>query len=353
VTGPPGGLKIEGTMATAKLGVLLQPAFESAGSATLDGMRNNFFLRRARILFGMTLGTDLELFAETDSPDLGKATGVDMMGNVVRVGPSANIQDAFMTWKPMDEFKLDLGMMLIPFSHNSVQGATTLYSWDYFVPYSFLQSAPLGNYIGRDTGLQARGLIAKQLEYRVGVFQGKRDGAGMPPMVPSRNSPRIAARLQYNVFDAESAYFYAGTYGGTKRILSVGAGFDHQDDYNAFAGDVFFDWPVGMDVATAQVNFLYYDGNGWIAVPQQYDLLAEAGYRLGALKLSPIIRFEMQKLDTPTPAVPDVMRIGGGLVYWYMGHNANLKVFYTYTKPDSDMQQSWSQINVQTQFFLF
>ena len=45
----PGGLKIEGARSSIRLGFLLQPAFESAGSATVDGMRNNFFLRRARL----------------------------------------------------------------------------------------------------------------------------------------------------------------------------------------------------------------------------------------------------------------------------------------------------------------
>jgi hypothetical protein len=350
--GAPRGLKIEGTKATAKLGFLLQPAFESAGSPSLNGMSNNFFLRRARLLAGMTLGTDLELFFETDSPNLGK-TVVGAMGATSIVAPTANVQDAFMTWKPMDEFKIDLGMMLVPFSHNSLQGATTLYGWDYFA-YSFQQSGGLGNYIGRDTGLQLRGLIAKHLEYRLGVFQGKRGGNGTPPKVVARNAPRLMARLQFNLFDAETGYFYAGTYGGTKKVVSIGGGIDHQDEYNAFAGDVFVDLPVGNDVFTLQANVIYYDGKTWINVPKQTDLVGEVGYRLGALSLSPIFRFEMTKISNNTAATgPDVMRIGGGLVYWYMGHNANLKAFYTWTKPDNDMLHSYSTINVQTQFFVF
>src|SRR4029453_19165541 len=120
----------------------------------------------------------------------------------------------------MDEFKLDGGMMLIPFTHNSVQGATTLYALDYFAG-SFTQSAGFGNFTGRDVGVQARGLVIGHLEYRLGVFTGFR-GAPLMGATNTRAEMRIAARVQYNLFDPETAFFYAGTYGGAKRIVSFG-----------------------------------------------------------------------------------------------------------------------------------
>jgi hypothetical protein len=302
-------------------------------------------------MLGLTLGDQLELFAETDSPNLGKgATGIGT--------PAQLLQDAFLTWKPMDEFKIDLGMMLVPFSHNSVQGASTLYGLEYF-RYSFQQSGPFGNLAGRDTGIQVRGLIAKHLEYRVAAMQGKREAAA-PPKVAGRNEPRFLARLQFNLFDPETGYFYAGTYSGTKKVVSIGAGFDHQDDYNAFAGDVFVDLPtVGEDVLTAQVVFEYLDGKTWLApsagppvvagVAKQTDLMAEVGYRIGSLKLSPIFRFELQTPDTG----PKTTGFGGGLSYWYMNHNANVKLFYMNTKTDAAGQKAINQINLQTQFYVF
>jgi hypothetical protein len=352
----PGGLKIAGTNATAKLGFLLQPAFESISGSMpgSENMTNNLYLRRVRLMVGMTLGDVFELFAETDTPNLGK---LNAAGATLGT-PVAAIQDAFMTWKPMDEFKVDLGMMLVPFSHNSVQGATTLYGLEYF-GYSFRQSARIGNFVGRDTGVQLRGLIAKKLEYRLGAFQGQRIGASAPD-VAGRNAPRLMARLQFNILDPETGYFYAGTYGGTKTVLSVGAGYDHQDDYNAVAGDVFADIPIGTDVLTAQVNFIWLDGGDWLGnaitgppmvpgVPKQWALMAEAGYRLGAIKLNPIVRFEVNKIDGGV----QTLTFGGGLVYWYMGHNANLKVFYLNTTPDTDGAKAINQINIQTQFFVF
>jgi hypothetical protein len=264
------------------------------------------------------------------------------------------MQDAFATWKPMDELKLDVGLFLIPFSHNAIQGAGTLYGLDYFA-YTFQQIGPLTNFAGRDLGAQLRGLLMKKLEYRVAVLQGNRGSppVTMPPTPPfSRTPVRIAGRLQLNLFDAETGYFYGGTYGGTKKILSIGAGFDHQDDYNAFAGDVFADWPVGDDVVTAQFNVLYFDGKTWApGVPKQTDLMAEAGYRIGALRLSPIVRFE--SINYSAAGTPDVLRLSGGLAWWVMNHTVNVKLFYTFIKPDSDTLHKVSQINLQMQFYVF
>jgi hypothetical protein len=349
---PTGGLKIAGTNATAKIGFLLQPAFEALGGGAVNNFTNNLYVRRVRLMVGMTLGEEFELFAETDTPNLfyvNQATGA-------KTAPIVGIQDAFMTWKPMDEFKIDAGFFLVPFSHNSLQGATTLYSLEYF-RYSFAQSARIGNVAGRDAGIQFRGLVAKMLEYRLGILQGQRVGPDAANnKVGGRNAPRIMARVQLNLLDPETGYFYAGTYGGSKKVLSIGGGFDHQDDYNAFAGDVFLDLPFGTDVLTAQVNFIHYDGKTWLGgmggVPKQNDLMAEAGYRIGAAKLSPILRFDWQKVSGGNTTTT----FGGGLAFWYMNHNANLKAFYLNTKadvPGVTGEKSVHQINVQTQFFVF
>jgi hypothetical protein len=340
----PGGLKLEGTGgASARLGFLLQPAYEfDSGTATSTQNTQTFFLRRARLMVGLNLGSTVELFAETDSPNLGKLTGVQASAGMA-------IQDAFMTWKPADEFKLDAGMFLIPFTHNSIQGAGTLYGWDYFA-YSFQQSGPLGNFAGRDTGAQIRGIIGGHLEYRGAVLTGRREALAMgaTETPSSRTVLRFAGRIQYNVFDPETTYFYAGTYGGTKRILSIGAGIDKQDEYTAWAVDGFFDWPLNGDVITAQAALLHYDGKSWIGLPKQTDIVAEAGYRIGSLRLSPIIRFEHQTLDAPAPKTT---RIGGGIAWWVEGHNANVKLFYTNVKADPGT--SWSQLNLQAQFYVF
>jgi hypothetical protein len=352
----PGGLRIDGNNASLKLGFLVQPATEYQSQAVgSNEAAQYFFLRRARIMLGITLGSSFELFAETDSPNLGKPSQPgQMLANTV----GTNIQDAFVTWKRFEQFKIDAGMMLLPFLHNSLQSASSLYGWDYYA-YSFQQNAGLGGYVWRDTGLQVRGLLLGHLEYRAGVFTGKRQipppAPAGAPVVPgdSRTVPRLAGRVQYNVFDPETAFFYAGTYAGSKRILSFGAGIDHQDTYNAWALDGFFDWPVGADVVTGQLVFARYDGGSWIALPKHNVIMAEAGYRFGTLKLSPIVRVEQLMVDAPTPMSSDQTRYAAGLAWWYMGHNANLKLFYTYARPDSATQSAYSQVNLQMQLYVF
>jgi hypothetical protein len=340
---PLGGLKIEGSGASLKLGFLFQPSYEFAsGSPTSTVNVQHFFVRRMRLMAGLTVGSQLEFFADTDSPNIARNTNV---------APSSGmaIQDAFMTWKPMDEFKLDGGMMLIPFSHNSVQGATTLYGLDYFAS-SFAQSAGFGNFAGRDVGAQARGLVIGHLEYRLGLFTGNR-GAPLMGANTSRTELRVAARVQYNLFDPETAFFYAGTYLGAKKVVSFGAGVDHQDNYTAFDVDAFVDLPVGADVLTAQAAFMHFGNStpAWIAVVKQNDVVFEVGYRLSALKLSPIFRFEDQFF---TDADTSLLRISVGVAWWPMGHNLNVKLFYTYAKPSSPAE-SFSTVNLQAQLYVF
>jgi hypothetical protein len=351
----PGGLKIDGAGASIKLGFLLQPAYEFTDqSPTADEASQTFFLRRARLMVGMSLGSMFELFVETETANLGRAAGPAPGGGVAST-VGANIQDAFITWKPLEQFKLDAGLILIPLSHNGLQGATTLYSWDYYA-YSFQQNGALGNYVGRDTGVQVRGLLFEHLEYRLGAFTGRRvvPAPMMMEAVPmSRTALRVAGRVQYNFFDAESGFFYAGTYHGAKRVLSVGGGFDLQSDYRSFAGDVFLDWPLGTNVVTAQADVVRYDGGTWAPIPTQTSIMTEAGYRIGNWKLSPIVRFELLRLDAPSPQAPDFTRLGAGLAYWYMGHNANVKAFYSFVRAETPGQNSYSQVNLQMQFFVF
>src|SRR5205823_1215113 len=95
----------------------------------------------------------------------------------------------------------------------------------------------------------------------------------MTPDAASINTFRVMARVQFNLFDPETGYFYAGTYGGAKKILSIGGGIDHQGGYTGLAADLFFDWPLGADVLTAQVNYLHLSGTAPIAVAKQDDVM--------------------------------------------------------------------------------
>ena len=365
VTPPAAGpLKIEGKNGTSiRLGLLLQPQLQAVNSpsAALSGYGYNLYLRRARILVGGTLFDKVEFFVDTDYPNLflDSNSGTAADPNFQKSTPGMNVQDAFMTYKAFGDFvKVDAGYMLPPMAHNALQGATTLYSWDYF-GYSFTHSAAFGssgNPVGRDVGVQLRGLVLdNHIEYRVGLFQGLRDNQTATD-VAARNFFRATGRLQINLLDAETGFFYAGSYLGAKKILSVGGSFDLQDKYKYFAGDVFVDMPIGPGVVTGQVNVAHWDGGTFIpGLIKQTALMGEAGYAITGIWVSPIVRAEKRfgtTGATPETTVRDETRIGGGVAFWPYGHNTNVKAFYTHVKTDG-AARGFNQFNLQWQLFVY
>ncbi|MGC4093147.1 MAG: hypothetical protein QM756_35720 [Polyangiaceae bacterium] len=346
---PPTQLKLELANGTSiRFGLLWQGQYEARGNSSNDDLTQNLYLRRFALLIGGTVLHDFEYFFDTDFADLFKApTGDQSLKN----GPGIATKDAFVTYKALgDQLKIDGGLLLPPGSHNSLQGGGSLYAWDFFLN-TYRHNTVFGstaNPYGRDVGAQLRGLLfGGSLEYRAGVFQGKRN----PPVTgaASRNPFRFAARVQLNLLDPETGYFYGGTYLGTKKIFSLGASVDYQhggdESYRAFSGDAFVDLPVGPGGVTAQVNVIHRNGGSRVQLPKQTAFSAEAGYRFEALKLSPIARFERRFADAPLGNETDV---GGGLAFWAFGHTSNLKAFYTRLIPD-EPARAYDQFNLQWQ----
>jgi hypothetical protein len=341
-----------------RVGVLLQPQFQVAGDLSRDSYSKNLFMRRTRILLGGTLFGQFEYFVETDFANLFLANNVaganGAPDTAVKSTPGMNIQDAYGTWKAFgDLVKLDIGYMLPPLAHNALQSAATLLAMDYFA-YTFVQSTAFqssGNPIGRDVGAQLRGLLLDgHVEYRAGLFQGLRNGQTATD-VGSRNFFRFTGRLQINLLDAETGFFYAGTYQGTKKILSVGGSVDIQDKYKYFAGDAFVDLPVGpAGVVTAQVNVTHLDGGTFIpTLIKRTAVMGEAGFLISALHLSPIVRAEHR---WGSGSLADQTYLGGGIAYWPRGHNINVKAFYGRLQETGAVHAA-NQVNIQTQLFMY
>lgn len=349
----PAQLKIDaGNGTTIRFGVLWQGQAEAKGNSANDDLTRNLYVRRFSLLIGGTVLHDFEYFFDSDLADLFKApTGDQSLKN----GPGFQTKDAFATYRVLDDrLKVDGGLLLPPGTHNFLQGGGSLYGWDFFLnTFRFGSSfGSVNNPYGRDVGAQLRGLVADGLlEYRAGVFQGKRN----PPVTgaASRNGFRYAARVQLNFLDPETGYFYGGTYLGTKKIFSVGASVDYQhggqESYRAFGGDVLLDLPVGPGEITAQVDVLHRNGGSRVKIPSQTAFMAEAGYRFDAIKLSPIARFERRWGDEAAGRETDV---GGGLAFWPYGHNSNLKAFYTRLIPDSPTK-AYHQLNAQWQLHFY
>jgi hypothetical protein len=311
---PPWRIVSSDGKSSIQFGFLAQPQAEWLTTADGTGTARNIYLRRLRLIVGGKVNEKLSFFIETDSPNLGKgtATGKKVEANIY-------LQDVILTYTFRDEIQLDAGMLLVPVSHNSTQGATTLLAIDYGA-YSFLASEPTTSCVGRDYGVQARGyLLDKHVEYRLGVFQGFRDVTATSPF-------RYSGRAVWYPFEAETGFFYSGTNLGSRRILAIGTSFDHQSDYTAAAFDVYWDWKIRRgDGVTAQVDYLHYDGGQTFQqLPDQGTWLAEAGYYHGALRISPF--FQVARRTYPDPVLPDETRYQVGAAYWLSGHRLNLKL---------------------------
>ena len=366
---PPPPLRVENASVSIRFGILAQPQFEMAGAPDADSTTKNLFLRRIRFMVGGTLFRDFDYFFDTDYPDLFKVDPANQSGGTGKNAPGLNVQDAFVTFRPAGNlFKTDAGFMLPPLSHNAVQGAGTLYGSDYFVntfrrnvlsnldPFGSSGQSPAG----RDLGVQLRGLLLNDhFEYRVGIFQGVRVGplpamgAGTAGVVGGNNFFRVAARLQVNVLDAESEYFYQGTYLGSKKILSFGGFYDFEDQYKSLGGDAILDIPAGPGIVTAQADLVRWDGGNFImTLPKSTAIMAEAGYLIRPIKLSPFGRVERLAVSQPTPTSPSEDRYGGGLSFWPYGHNSNLKAVFARVHRDP-APHDFNQINVQWQLFFY
>src|SRR5205814_4232995 len=125
---------------------------------------------------------------------------------------------------------------------------------------------------------------------------------GTATTVGSNNFFRATGRLQINLLDAEPGFFYAGTYLGKKKILSLGITGDTQKSYHYYGGDVFADLPLGPGIFTAQVNVVHMTGGTFIpymvsattgavtGLATQTALMSEVGFNFSGLNLSPIFR---------------------------------------------------------------
>ena len=348
-----------------KLGILLQGWADWNGQSNAvgetAGFQQNLFLRRARFFLGGQVAKDVTFFFMTDNPNLGKSTQTLTSGTTGVKAPGTGfiVQDAFVEWKIANEFAIQGGLILIPLCRNCNSSAASLVSMDYGT-FSFQESAPTQSSVGRDTGFQAKGYFADDhLEYRAGVYSGFR-----APGV--KNSFRFTGRVQYDVFDVEKGQFYAGTYFGKKKILAIGGSYDAQNDYSAYAGDVFFDFPVGGgNGITAQADYIHYDGGNTFgftaptatkspALYKQDDLFVEAGFFLGGPKIMPFVRYEQQKYSDDVNKTLNRTKYQGGLGFYPYGANFNIKAGFGRTDaPDNPNVASTNQYTIQVQVFYF
>ena len=331
--------------ASLKVGFLIQPQVEVVETVDQEGESTNLFVRRLRVLLGGTINERWSFFFETDSPNLGKTSPNPGGTPSLKDQSDIYVQDAYVTYSYNQAFKVDAGMIMLPHSRNGTQSAATLLAVDYG-PYTFIDSGPGGERVGRDYGVQLRGYPANQrLEYRIAVAQGVRG-------TEARNPLRVTGRAVYYPFGAETGFFYGGTFQGTKRQAGFGGGFDLQEDARIYSADAFFETPLAdkRQGLTVQFNWMRYDGGAFLPTLAKQDAwLVEAGYHLLNHRLSPFVQYQAR--DFANAAVPDQNSLQAGVAWWLAGHNRSLKL--SVGRQHTDGLPDRTQVLLQFQLFYF
>lgn len=181
------------------------------------------------------------------------------------------VLDAIAKFELHDNFNVWLGRMHPPSDRSNLSGPYFANVWE---PALIVSRYPNIAY-GRDNGLLFWGKpLEGKFVYSAGIFNGHNRAIGS-----SNTSDNLlyAARISLNLYDSEPvpAYYVANTYYGDKRILSIGAAYQFQedgvglspvnkDDFQGWNVDLLFEDIIGTGTLTIEGAYYDYDLNGQI-----------------------------------------------------------------------------------------
>jgi hypothetical protein len=324
-----------------RFGIQLQAWADEQQDATTKGYAQNLFIRRGRFLITGQVAPNVTFWFQTDNPNVGKApkTGTSLASGFL-------LQDFWAQWKINDAFMLTGGEFLVPLSRIELTSTTSFLTLD-ISPTTTVFAGPTQTNATRDTGVQAKGYLADgRLEYRAAIFQGIR-------IAGARNAFRRTAYLQYDLFEKETGYVYAGTNLGKKKIVALSGGYDGQSKYKSYNGNVYATIPVlGGDEFAGTIERSYYDGGTFITtLPKQHDDVVELGYYLHNFKVQPFMKWEDQKFSAASTPSKDLTRYGAGLNYYVSGQNLKFTGQYLRVKPKNGAINATNQFTIQMQMF--
>ena len=366
----------------------VQAQFAEKGAPDGTAWSKDFFVRRSRILLFGDLWKNISFFFETDQANWGKGG---------KWSSVFFVQDAYMSFKIVEAFNVDVGMILLPFSRANLQGAIGLNAMDYHL--NLIRFVPGSHHVWRDMGIQLRGTAAnKKFHYRLGVFNGAqgqslqkdaagavvKDAAGKDVLQSNPEDwPRFAGHVRYSILGDDTAFFFKGLHFAKAPIVSIGAGFDYQHgavmdrpaDLDgakkvvkkgtvthaiSASADVYADIPIGdKHEIVIQAGFFYYDHGNDVAYDQAGNrsvvaaknsglgIMTELGYRYDFVE--PVFSADWFKGDRDDN---DVLDLRGGVNFWIRNHNASVKMEFSGTKLGNLDKAPWSKaFTTQAQLF--
>lgn len=292
--------------------------------------KEDFYLRRGRFILVGQVMDGVKFFVETDNDK----AGMNGVGSV-----STDIQDAFVDFRILDlegsTHWVKGGLILLPFSFESVGSAASLLGLD----YNAEQIKFVNSFVWRDYGAELHGNVTKRFAYRVGVF----DGYDSPDSIKNDEARlRFTGHFAFNLIgDVETGWFYSQNRLGKSDFLTIGAGFDVQSeatvdttgdepavqDSEGFVVDVQSGFTLSPSLAV-MLNGAYYDWDN--AAFDGNTAFAEAGLLYDKVMLT-------AKYGLQDPSKGESLNdFTAGVHYFFKGHNARAGVEYRWG--DSDEQ---------------
>jgi len=319
--------------------------FEGSAEKSLD---SDFFLRRARIQVSGTAYKTLSFLIQTDNSNMGKRASPTSVGGATN---PAFVQDLVIGWTPIEDFTVEMGLLLTPTSRilgYSASGGQVQIEAPIDIIFQNLDRG------FRQNGAEVRGfLLARRIHYRAGLWEGFHStaSAGGNPAINPGGKPMAGAHVRFNLIGDETGYAFNAMYLDGKPRASIGASIQYQpraacpaavtgcsiasgagatatlNDYKFFGGDGFIDWPLPGDMEfSADAGVFRWDygdnvgasGAGTTGFPRTGTGFAGSlNFRAGVI--GAFVSAYKFGSDAGFPHTSDRRKIAGGLTWFVKG----------------------------------
>lgn len=324
-----------------------------------EGTTTEFGFRRNRLALMGAFGEHFGLYVQTEFQG---DVGIGTLGVTDAGAANFEILDAALRFKLDPRLNVWVGKFKYGFTRENLEACEMPLTLD----RSVLVRAP---YVStRDQGVAVWGnLLGGLFQYRLDAMNGRNEARSSP-----ESQLRYSARAHVSLLDPESDYGYKGTYLGKKKVLTVGAAYQHEGgvayadtaasagavDYDAWTVDAFFEYPL-EGIGTFTVSGAYadyvldsaYEGAaadlGTIGLNgEKNGGYVKAGYLLPGVPLQLFARAETWSFASLDGVFDQrVDWYGAGLNYYLRGQD--LKVSAEYSRSNFDKEGVFGDATVE------
>jgi hypothetical protein len=328
-------------------------ARDTGSGANGDENTNTFAFRRNRFAIMGAYGDNFSLYVNTDYSADNDMTSFSVTDGG---GDSFRVIDAVFRFKMNDDFNVWAGQFKYSLTRENLEACEKPLTLD----RSVLIHGPWDPYnISRDEGFAVWGnLLDDKFQYRFNVMEGRSDASKSP-----ESAFRYGGRVHVTLLDPEKKHGYKGTYLGKKKVLTIGAGYQFENDvafedtvaqtgsinFSAWTADLYFEYPL-EEIGTFTFSTAYTDYDFEDAItksapdPQTGGPYGEkdgyyvkAGYMLPQIPLQFFARYEDWALAEYGGILDqDINWYGAGLHYYFRGQDLKLSLEYNTTDFDKE-----------------